>query len=655
METSKKKTQSQPVVLTALKLLNILKEKSDIDHPIPQTELAKILDVDRKTIDRCISVMEGYMDFEIERTRKGVYLIPDDDTFELSEVRLLIDSVLASRMISTEQTEAITSKLSKLVNYHDRKHIPHIHTIKDWSKIDNKNVAISIERFNDAINRGVKVSFDYNRIGGDKKLHIESKYTISPAHLVFSNGQYFVLGYVDSDDDIHAFRIDKITNPKVIEKIASKKSDAFDARDFAATYVEGHPYMSFGKTESIKIRIKASEISRLFDVFGMNVSIPRSEIEKNSEEYTVSLKANSEDVYRFMLQNTDVAELITPQSLRERLMQAARDARNRYLTTSEDLYLAEMKKLQSKQVTDEPDRASMEFSDLDLTKYETFKTVDVSKYYFWKTKLKDLSFVAGKQFLKCFYSFENPIEDYSYLAKAPNLQDISIVFSEIENLDFVPECRCLRSLTLGGARIKDASAMYQPLKPQLEYLKMFWGSEIDVELFKKYNPKTKIIIGRKEAEDKDNDINYSVDVDKRFDDFEYPLNLLDCMIGLKSHGATDDELLEVKRRLIDNPDEWKLIEQELYKNELAGNIIRALYLYHKSALEVACEFDITVDEVFKTRRDVLRGIHSRELMNVQHDFYDKHKSTEEETKADVEWLKNLLEDYKLEKNRSKYL
>ena len=53
METSKKKTQSQPVVLTALKLLNILKEKSDIDHPIPQTELAKILDVDRKTIDRC--------------------------------------------------------------------------------------------------------------------------------------------------------------------------------------------------------------------------------------------------------------------------------------------------------------------------------------------------------------------------------------------------------------------------------------------------------------------------------------------------------------------------------------------------------------------------------------------------------------------------
>ena len=40
------KTQSLPATLTALKILNILKEQSDCDHPIAQTKLAEMLEQD---------------------------------------------------------------------------------------------------------------------------------------------------------------------------------------------------------------------------------------------------------------------------------------------------------------------------------------------------------------------------------------------------------------------------------------------------------------------------------------------------------------------------------------------------------------------------------------------------------------------------------
>lgn len=213
------KTQSLPATLTALKILNILKEQSDCDHPIAQTKLAEMLDVDRKTIGRCLEVMEGFMDCDIVHTKKGVYLIPDDDAFELSEIRLLIDSVLSSKVISADQTESIVNKLAKQVNRFDRGHIRHIHTYKQWSKIDNSNIFFNIEEIDDAISSKCQVSFDYNQMQCDKKLHIIGKYTVTPVQLVFSAGMYFVLTLSDEDETLRSFRIDRITNVKKLSKL----------------------------------------------------------------------------------------------------------------------------------------------------------------------------------------------------------------------------------------------------------------------------------------------------------------------------------------------------------------------------------------------------------------------------------------------------
>jgi predicted DNA-binding transcriptional regulator YafY len=241
--TPKKKMKQQllPATLTALKILQILEEFSDQDHPVAQTAIAEELDIDRKTVARCLEVMEGHMDYDIVHQRKGVYLVPDEDSFELSEIRLLIDSVLSSKGISADQTDVIVKKLSKLLNKHDRTHIRHIHSYKDWSKIDNQNVFWSIEVLDDAINKNVKVSFDYSTIGIDKKLHVIDKYTVSPVQLVFSNGQYFLLAFVDEEEEMRSFRIDRITNAKALSLVAKNKKKGCRLARYCIYLCRGSP------------------------------------------------------------------------------------------------------------------------------------------------------------------------------------------------------------------------------------------------------------------------------------------------------------------------------------------------------------------------------------------------------------------------------
>ena len=193
--------------------------------------------------------------------------------------------------------------------------------------------------------------------------------------------------------------------------------------------------------------------------------------------------------------------------------------------------------------------------------------------------------------------------------------------------------------------------MYQTLTPQLEYLKLFWGSEIDVEEFKKFNPKTKVIIGRKESEDRDNQIHF-IDVDQRYTKFEYPLNVIDSNLGLESHGASSEEIEEIRKRLIYDKEAFAKIEQHLFRTEGTKAVIKALYCEGKSILEVACELSMTISELMKTRKFAIR-IHTDEFMEVEHDFASKHRG--EVTEDDVAWFKNLMAEYQLKKNREKYI
>lgn len=474
--TPKKKMKQQllPATLTALKILQILEEFSDQDHPVAQTAIAEELDIDRKTVARCLEVMEGHMDYDIVHQRKGVYLVPDEDSFELSEIRLLIDSVLSSKGISADQTDVIVKKLSKLLNKHDRTHIRHIHSYKDWSKIDNQNVFWSIEVLDDAINKNVKVSFDYSTIGIDKKLHVIAKYTVSPVQLVFSNGQYFLLAFVDEEEEMRSFRIDRITNAKALGLVAKNKKKDVDWRDIASTYVEGHPYMSFGETERIKLLISEEEIGRVFDVFGthVHISVCKAEDDKFAGMVEVTFRANTEDVYRFVVQNADVAEIIEPHSVRARILKFGTEMHTRYLSKQEDIDQFNYERAISDgfgQSNWLPDASNKALREKIVKNKSADKVWGINVDSFDEETVNDISEYSNLRILKVAQSSrKNPLSeviDLSLVTPYPLLQKLiveqryrSSATVKIKNLKALQNCKLLNQITFFNVEFLDEIA-----------------------------------------------------------------------------------------------------------------------------------------------------------------------------------------------------
>ena len=164
----------EPKKLALLRILQILEEYSDYDHPLKQEEICERLDkeygivIERKAIGRNLSLLKeaGY---DIESDRRGSYLA--ERSFDDEELRMLIDGVLSSKYIMAKHSKDLIEKLCALSNRYFRSHVKNIWSVNEWSKTDNCALFYNIEIIDTAIEQGRQIAFSYNKYGADKKLH----------------------------------------------------------------------------------------------------------------------------------------------------------------------------------------------------------------------------------------------------------------------------------------------------------------------------------------------------------------------------------------------------------------------------------------------------------------------------------------------------
>ena len=140
--------------ITILYLLDILKRKTDEQHPLTSSELINEIyeashhqiTIERKAIYRDIQTLIDYGHDILqtrENNRRGYYYANSD--FEVAEIRLLMDAVEASSSISHKKSQQLIQKLSKLVNEHNEKDLQNfnkqdIDFFIDYDKISNSAV-----------------------------------------------------------------------------------------------------------------------------------------------------------------------------------------------------------------------------------------------------------------------------------------------------------------------------------------------------------------------------------------------------------------------------------------------------------------------------------------------------------------------------------
>jgi predicted DNA-binding transcriptional regulator YafY len=177
----------------------------------------------------------------------------------------------------------------------------------------------SLDTINDAIAEKKKISFIYNSVGTDFKLHPrrDSVYIVNPYQIVANNGKFYLIGNYDKYDNVAHFRIDRMTDVRMLPDNVKKMKDIPELKDGLnlPKHMAEHIYMFSGKSVAVKMRTTEDMMSELVDWFGTDFRI----IEKKEDMITVRISCNENAIRYWALQYGPYVEILSPESLRSQL------------------------------------------------------------------------------------------------------------------------------------------------------------------------------------------------------------------------------------------------------------------------------------------------------------------------------------------------
>ena len=225
-------------------LLRILEQRTDENHRLNVPQLVQLLEnqgilAERKSIYSDIDTLcaLGY-DIQLRRGRGGGYWMASR-AFELSELKLLVDAVQASKVISARTSKKLIRKLEALCSEYEGTQLQRQVYVDGRPKSDSHTLLYSIDALHSAINAGRMVRFRY-KDGGTR--------TVSPWQLAWENGCYYLIAYQDEKEPagIRNYRVDRMSAVTVLDEARRGKAE-FRQFDLPA-YLRKH-FNMFGGTE----------------------------------------------------------------------------------------------------------------------------------------------------------------------------------------------------------------------------------------------------------------------------------------------------------------------------------------------------------------------------------------------------------------------
>lgn len=131
----------------------------------------------------------------------------------------------------------------------------------------------------EAIRKGLCVSFCYGRYDIDKQLHIKThhdgtprEYIVSPYRTVMSSGHCMLLGNTRPYDGITVYRLDRIRGMKLLENEPARPlNQVSDQLADMAAYLSQRPYMYSDDPVNVRFVIERKYIGDVLDWFGTGV------------------------------------------------------------------------------------------------------------------------------------------------------------------------------------------------------------------------------------------------------------------------------------------------------------------------------------------------------------------------------------------------
>ena len=209
--------QENAFKIRLIKLLEILRQHSDEDNYISTTEIIERLAAigiicDRRTLYKDVELLNesGYEVLCEKSLGKPNGYCVADRSFNVSELRILMDAVQASSFITPKKTEELVDKIANLGGSH-RAELLQSNIVKfNTTKSINENIFYSISEINAAIENGKKVSFEYFDFNEKHERVYRrngKRYYVNPLATIYDDDNYYLICYYGKYEGVvHYYR-----------------------------------------------------------------------------------------------------------------------------------------------------------------------------------------------------------------------------------------------------------------------------------------------------------------------------------------------------------------------------------------------------------------------------------------------------------------
>ena len=316
--------------LKILYILDYLQKNSHRDKPVRAGELIDMLErygihCDRKTIYSDIAALQDFgVDILCQPGRGGGYYVASQ-SFELPELKLLIDAVQSSRFLTEKKSRALIEKLCTLCSAQDARLMQRDVYVSGRVKSMNETIYYAVDTIQEAIAQNRQIRFRYFDWGlNGMREYRDRAYTASPYGLCQDNENYYLLA-LSPRHGITSYRVDRMAEIQILEasRVPCPELTGKNLYDYAARRF----HMFAGEEVAVKLRFHRSLTNVVMDRFGQNTML----FPDGDDHFVFTVNVDESPMFlSWILGFGNKAEILYPNRIKEACKALCREVLEQY-------------------------------------------------------------------------------------------------------------------------------------------------------------------------------------------------------------------------------------------------------------------------------------------------------------------------------------
>ena len=306
--------------LKILYLAKLMLEQTDETHTLSIPELIDRLALcgvtaERKSLYADIEALRQFgFDILTVRTKTTGYYLASR-TFDLPEVKILVDLVQSSKFITGKKSTELIQKLEHLTSVHEAQLLQRQVYLPGRIKSMNESIYYSVDAIHRAIAQNCQITFAYFSYTLTKERSYRRNgqpYQISPWALTWDDENYYLIGYDSKARILKHFRVDKMAKIS-LTGVKREGAELFHSKDMGI-YSKKLFSMFGGEEELVRLQFPNALVGVVLDRFGKDtvLTVVDDEHFQISERIIVSTQ-----FFGWVAGLDQKATILTPERVRE--------------------------------------------------------------------------------------------------------------------------------------------------------------------------------------------------------------------------------------------------------------------------------------------------------------------------------------------------